>query len=192
MRSRHAVDGGVGVLLRKPLSVALAQSDAHDAESPIERHLTLFDLVMIGAAGTIGSGVFTLVGLIAHSYAGPASFISFAVAGIACVFSGISYAELAGLIPAEGGAYSYAFVALGELPAFIAGLCLTLEFGVSGSAIARVWSDKIVAWNDTRYSEATAARDGFELYLLDPVPALQLSPLAGVLMLACVGILLKV
>jgi hypothetical protein len=31
---------------------------------------------------------------------------------------------------------SYAFVALGELPAFIAGWCLTLEFGVSGSAVA--------------------------------------------------------
>ena len=31
------------------------------------RHLTLFDLVVIGVAGTIGSGIFAIVGLIGSS-----------------------------------------------------------------------------------------------------------------------------
>lgn len=49
------------------------------------------------------------------------------LAGIGCVFSGLSYAELSSIIPSEGGTYAYAFVALGELPAIVTAWCLTLE-----------------------------------------------------------------
>lgn len=59
--------------------------------------------------------------------AGPAAVLSWVLAGIGCVFSGLSYAELSSTIPSEGGAYAYAFVALGELPATITAWCLTLE-----------------------------------------------------------------
>ena len=61
--------------------------------------------------------------------AGPAGIVSWALAGIGCIFSGLSYAELSSVIPAQGGAYAYAFVALGELPAAITAWCLTLEVG---------------------------------------------------------------
>lgn len=53
--------------------------------------------------------------------------MSWILAGIGCVFSGLSYAELSSVIPSEGGTYAYAFVALGELPAIITAWCLTLE-----------------------------------------------------------------
>lgn len=53
--------------------------------------------------------------------------MSWLLAGIGCVFSGLSYAELSSIIPSEGGTYAYAFVALGELPAIITAWCLTLE-----------------------------------------------------------------
>lgn len=59
--------------------------------------------------------------------AGPAGIISWLLAGVGCVFSGLSYAELSSIIPSEGGTYAYAFVALGELPAAITAWCLTLE-----------------------------------------------------------------
>lgn len=59
--------------------------------------------------------------------AGPAGIVSWVLAGIGCVFSGLSYAELSSIIPSEGGAYAYAFVTLGELPATITAWCLTLE-----------------------------------------------------------------
>jgi hypothetical protein len=101
------------------------------------RHLTLFDLVSIGVGGTIGSGIFVINGLIAHSHAGPATFLSWIVSGAAAMLSGCCYAELSGRIPAVGSSYAYAFVALGELPAFVTAGLLTLEFLLSGSAVAR-------------------------------------------------------
>jgi APA family basic amino acid/polyamine antiporter len=121
-----------------------AQSNKHHAPPP--RHLTLFDLVSIGVGGTIGSGIFVLNGLIAHSYAGPATFISWIISGFAALLSGCCYAELSGRIPSAGSSYAYAYVALGELPAFVVAGMLTLEFLLSGSAVARSWGDKVVEW----------------------------------------------
>ncbi|CAN0523263.1 unnamed protein product, partial [Ectocarpus sp. 12 AP-2014] len=127
-------------LFGRPLSVVLMEA----SNDPLVRHLTLFDLIVIGVAGTVGSGIFAIVGLIGSTYAGPAAVVSWVLAGIGCVFSGLSYAELSSIIPSEGGTYAYAFVALGELPAIITAWCLTLEFGISGAAVARAWADKIV------------------------------------------------
>eukprot|EP00984_Skeletonema_dohrnii_P002329 scaffold804_cov85-Skeletonema_dohrnii-CCMP3373.AAC.14 len=125
----------------------LQQNQTHNIHDSLpSRHLSLFDLVSIGVGGTIGSGIFVLNGLIAHSYAGPATFISWIVSGIAALLSGCCYAELSGRIPSAGSSYAYAFVALGELPAFITAFMLTLEFLLSGSAVARSWGDKVVEW----------------------------------------------
>jgi amino acid permease len=101
------------------------------------RHLTLFDLVSIGVGGTVGSGIFVLNGLIARDYAGPATSLSWTLSGMAAMLSGCCYAELSGRIPVAGSSYAYAFVALGELPAFVTAGMLTLEFLLSGSAVAR-------------------------------------------------------
>ncbi|CAM9474792.1 unnamed protein product [Ascophyllum nodosum] len=175
---------GVPALLRKPLSVMLLET----SEDTLIRHLTLFDLVIIGVAGTIGTGVFAIVGLIGSSYAGPAGVVSWLLAGVGCVFSGLSYAELSSIIPSEGGTYAYAFVALGELPAAIAAWCLTLEFGVSGAAVARVWADNILEWvllgGETRWRALGVA-------LLDPIPSLGVSPLAAILQAVWVAVLLR-
>jgi len=119
----------------------------HHHHSPLPpRHLSLFDLVSIGVGGTIGSGIFVLNGLIANQYAGPATFISWIISGIAAMLSGCCYAELSGRIPTAGSGYAYAFVALGELPAFITAGLLTIEFLFSASAVARSWGDKLVVW----------------------------------------------
>ena len=121
-----------------PLEPQTRQSSSaqhHHSQPP--RHLTLFDLVSIGVGGTIGSGIFVLNGLIAHSYAGPATFLSWMISGVAALLSGCCYAELSGRIPSAGSSYAYAFVALGELPAFVTAGMLTLEFLLSGSAVAR-------------------------------------------------------
>mmetsp|Transcript_36120 Transcript_36120/g.67040 ORF Transcript_36120/g.67040 Transcript_36120/m.67040 type:complete len:228 (-) Transcript_36120:30-713(-) len=113
------------------------QHHHHTINSLPPRHLTLFDLVSIGVGGTIGSGIFVLNGLIAHEYAGPATFLSWSISGMAALLSGCCYAELSGRIPSAGSSYAYAFVALGELPAFVTAGMLTLEFLLSGSAVAR-------------------------------------------------------
>ena len=127
------------------------------------RHLSLFDLVSMGVGGTIGSGIFVLNGLIAHSYAGPAVFISWIISGFAALLSGCCYAELSGRIPSTGSSYAYTFVALGELPAFIAAGMLSLEFLLSGSAVARSWGDKVVEWARVQLSASDHV-----IQILDP------------------------
>ena len=68
------------------------QKDRDEHEQ--DRHLTLFDLVCVGVGATVGSGVFVLIGLIARTSAGPAVFVSWAIAGVAAAISGLCYAEL--------------------------------------------------------------------------------------------------
>ena len=131
--------------LKKPLWVLQEQERQHPTHR-LERHLSLFDLWSLGVGGTIGSGIFVLTGYIAHQYAGPATVISFAISGLAAACSGMAYAELAGRLPIAGSTYLYAYVAMGELPAVLAAACLTLEYAVSGAAVARSWGDKVVLW----------------------------------------------
>jgi APA family basic amino acid/polyamine antiporter len=115
-------------------------------ENAIERHLTLVDLVAIGLGGTIGSGLFVLCGLVSHEYAGPATAISWAIAGFAACLSGCCYAEVSARIPLAGSAYSYSYVSMGELPAVLAAACLSLEYTAAAAAVARSWGDKCVLW----------------------------------------------
>jgi amino acid transporter len=133
---------------KKPLIVALPQSQTKSSEgnNSLRRHLTLFDLLCVGIGGTVGTGIFTLCGAIATGNAGPALIISWLIAGFACLINGFAYMELSTLIPCAGSTYAYAYVALGELPAVIAGWCLSLEYGISGAAVARSWSKKVLKW----------------------------------------------
>lgn len=126
--------------LVKPVHVAL--QDDHPSSAKLERNLTLFDLICIGVGGTVGSGIFVLTGLIAHEYSGPSVIFSSIIAGIACSASAVAYAELSCLVPSAGSSYVYVYIGLGELPAFITGFCLTLEYGLSGAAVAGSWGLK--------------------------------------------------
>lgn len=105
-----------------------------------EKPLGLPDLVAIGIGGTLGSGLFLLAGSAAREVAGPAVTLSFVLAAVSSLFSGMSYAEMSSRDPDCGGAYAFAYAALGELPAFLVGSCLTLEYGVASAAIARSWA----------------------------------------------------
>jgi amino acid transporter len=125
--------------LRKPKQVF----DAENKKAILERSLSLFDLICVGVGGTVGSGVFVLTGIIAHSYAGPGCVISWLIAGICCMLSALSYAELSSRMTSAGSSYAYVYYSLGELPAVIAAWCLSLEYGISGSAVARSWGEQL-------------------------------------------------
>jgi len=94
----------------------------------LHRHLSLFDLVCVGIGATVGSGVFVLIGLIAHTQAGPAVSLSWILAGISACFSGLCYAELGGRFPSVGSTYIYAKETMNEYAAVVAGASLTLEY----------------------------------------------------------------
>ena len=53
---------------------------------------------------------------------------------------------MASRVPSAGSSYAYAYYALGELPAVVAAWCLCLEYGLSGSAVARSWGEKVIIW----------------------------------------------
>jgi APA family basic amino acid/polyamine antiporter len=107
-------------------------------ESQLRRAVGTLDLTALGIGAVIGTGIFVIIGE-AIGDSGPAIVLSFLLAGITCMFSALSYSELAAAIPVSGSAYTYTYATMGELVAFIIGWDLILEYGVSIAAIAVGW-----------------------------------------------------
>lgn len=106
----------------------------------LKRSLGPISLTALGVGAIIGTGIFVLVGKAAANQAGPAIILSFVVAGLACVFAALCYAEFASMAPVAGSAYNYAYATLGELMAWIIGWDLILEYAVASSTVAHGWS----------------------------------------------------
>src|SRR5205823_4992754 len=94
----------------------------------LKRALGPINLITLGIGAIIGAGIFVLTGAAAAQYAGPAIVLSYVLAGIACAFAGLCYAEFASLIPIAGSAYTYGYATLGEIFAWIIGWDLVLEY----------------------------------------------------------------
>ena len=118
----------------------LSLPELAEFDSVLPRTLGLFSLICFGVGSTIGAGIFVLTGTVAAEHAGPAVTLSFLLASIACGFAGLCYAEFAALIPLAGSAYTYAYVAFGEITAWIVGWCLVLEYIFASALVAIGWS----------------------------------------------------
>src|SRR3954465_5363582 len=121
----------------KPLSMLL---DEMKGENRLRRILGPVQLTALGVLAIIGTGIFILTGVAAHDRTGPALMLSFVLAGLACVFAALCYAEFASMVPVGGAAYTYAYATLGELFAWIIGWDLVLEYAVSAATVADGWS----------------------------------------------------
>src|SRR5712692_155402 len=149
-------------------------AEAAAPERQMKRALGPFALTCIGIGAIIGTGIFALAGTAAAGEqlaasiwktpilnfiqswtshaplvfgrpgAGPAVMLSFVVAGVACGFAALFYAELASMIPVSGSAYTYSYATLGELIAWIIGWDLILEYAVGNMAVAVGWSGYFV------------------------------------------------
>jgi APA family basic amino acid/polyamine antiporter len=102
--------------------------------------LSRFDLIFMGVGAIIGAGIFVITGIVAATKTGPAILLSYIVAGLACAFSALAYAELSASVGGCGSAYSYAYAGLGEIIAWIVGWDLILEYTISVSAVSVGWS----------------------------------------------------
>jgi APA family basic amino acid/polyamine antiporter len=127
---------------KKPMSVLMAESG--DSGHGLKRTLGKLNLITLGIGAIIGAGIFVLTGQAAAQYAGPAVSISFIVAGFACAFAGLCYAEFASMIPIAGSAYTYAYATMGRIVAWIIGWALILEYLFSGATVAVGWSGYVV------------------------------------------------
>src|SRR3954470_24580936 len=122
---------------RKPMSMLYEEMKG---ENRLRRVLGPVQLSALGVGAVIGTGIFVLTGVAAHDKTGPALMLSFVVAGLACIFAAMCYAEFASMAPVAGSAYTYAYATLGELFAWIVGWDLVLEYAVGASTVANGWS----------------------------------------------------
>jgi APA family basic amino acid/polyamine antiporter len=106
----------------------------------LKRTLTALDLTLLGIGAIIGTGIFVLTGTAAANQAGPAITLSYVLAGLACGFAALCYAEFAAMIPIAGSAYAYAYATLGEIVAWMIGWDLILEYAVGSMTVSIGWS----------------------------------------------------
>src|ERR671939_2135781 len=112
-----------GPFSTKPQETLVAETG--EEGHSLRRAVGALDLTALGIGAVIGTGIFVIIGE-AIGDSGPAIVLSFVLAGLTCVFSALSYAELASTIPVSGSAYTYAYATMGELLAWVIGWDLVL------------------------------------------------------------------
>jgi amino acid transporter len=134
---------GFNTLFRKKtvqdilLQVEKNNADGHGS---LGRHLGVRDLAAFGIAAIIGAGIFSTIGTASHD-GGPAVIFLFLFTAIACGFAAFAYAEFASMVPVSGSAYTYSYVAFGEIIAWIIGWSLIMEYAIGNITVAISWSD---------------------------------------------------
>lgn len=121
---------------RKSIQSLISEANT---KSGLKRVMTSFDLALLGVGAIIGAGIFVITGTAAVQ-TGPALVLSFILAGLACFFAALCYAEFASTVPASGSVYTYSYATLGEFVAWVIGWDLVLEYLLAVSSIAAGWS----------------------------------------------------
>ncbi|HUN82520.1 MAG TPA: amino acid permease [Phycisphaerae bacterium] len=128
---------GSQLFARKSIKQLLEEAQG---DNRLRRILGPVQLTSLGVGCVIGAGIFVITGRAAHDTTGPALMLSFVVAGFACIFAALCYAEFASMAPVAGSAYTYAYATMGELFAWIIGWDLVLEYSVAAATVAHGWS----------------------------------------------------
>ncbi len=131
-----AAPSGHRLLIKKSIDQIQREAQGH----ALKRTLGPVNLVFLGIGCIIGAGIYVMTGNAAANFAGPAVMLSFIIAGLACAFAGLCYAELASTMPVAGSAYTYAYTTLGEVFAWTMGWLLVLEYGVAAATVAAGWT----------------------------------------------------
>ncbi|CAH0585762.1 unnamed protein product [Chrysodeixis includens] len=129
-------------------------------DTPLNRCLTTLDITLLGVGHMVGAGIYVLTGTVARHMAGPATALSFLLAGITSTLAALCYAEFGTRIPRAGSAYAYTYVSIGEFWAFIIGWNIVLEYMIGAASVARAWSGYLDAMLDGAISNATISITG--------------------------------
>ncbi|MFI8519303.1 amino acid permease [Streptomyces sp. NPDC085481] len=134
--------------------------DTEEPEHALKKSLSAWDLTVFGVGVIIGTGIFVLTGKVAKENAGPATALAFVAAGIVCALAALCYAEFASTVPVAGSAYTFAYASIGELPAWIIGWDLVLEFALGTAVVAVGWSGYVRSLMDNIGWHLPAALEG--------------------------------
>ena len=129
------------IFSKKPINELLYSKNS---EKSLKRSIGPFGLTLLGLGSIIGAGIFIVTGVASANYSGPALVLSFIISAIACAFTALCYAEFASMIPIAGSVYTYTYVTLGEIWAWMIGWVLIFEYLISASAVAVGWSSYTV------------------------------------------------
>lgn len=160
--------------------------DTEEPEHALRKSLSALDLTVFGVGVIIGTGIFVLTGTVAKSNAGPAVALSFVVAGVVCALAALCYAEFASTLPVAGSAYTFSYASLGELPAWIIGWDLVLEFALGTAVVAVGWSGYVASLLDNagwQLPEYLSSREGAHGFGFDLLAAVLVLVLTGILVL---------
>src|SRR3982751_4963533 len=130
---------------RKSIPVILREAeegltDGHGHHEGLKKVLGVRDLTFMGIAAVIGAGIFSSIGNASYN-GGPGVIFLYIFTAIACGFAALCYAEFASTVPVSGSAYTYSYVAFGEIFAWIIGWDLLMEYAIGNIAVAISWSD---------------------------------------------------
>ncbi|CAB3405531.1 unnamed protein product [Caenorhabditis bovis] len=133
---------------------------AGELSTPLRRCLTTIDITLLGVGHMIGAGIYVLTGSVVRNTAGPSIVVSFLLAGLASLLSALCYAEFGSRFPKAGSAYTYTYVGVGELWAFVIGWNIILEHMLGAAAVARSWSGYLDSLMGNVVSNSTITRIG--------------------------------
>ena len=126
---------------KKDIATILRDAEAGDAgQVSLKKVLGVRDLTFFGVAAIIGAGIFSSIGKACFD-GGPGVIYLYIFTAIACGFAALCYAEFASTVPVSGSAYTYSYVAFGEIFAWIIGWDLLMEYAIGNIAVAISWSD---------------------------------------------------
>ncbi|XP_011916081.1 PREDICTED: probable cationic amino acid transporter [Cercocebus atys] len=130
------------ILRTKPVESMLEGTGATTAHgTKLAQVLTTVDLISLGVGSCVGTGMYVVSGLVAKEMAGPGVIVSFIIAAVASILSGVCYAEFGVRVPkTTGSAYTYSYVTVGEFVAFFIGWNLILEYLIGTAAGASALS----------------------------------------------------
>jgi APA family basic amino acid/polyamine antiporter len=174
---------------KKPIAKLLAESGDEKVFRP---SLSLFHLFMLGIGAVVGAGIFVLIGIVASQHAGPGVMLSILLAPLCCALAGLCYAELSSALPSAGGAYTFIYASLGELPAWFMGCLLLLTYIVAAAAVSNGSSAYLVSFLADRgltlplylthsFGEVLKLSDGTEIVGLVNLPAILIVSLLSLL-----------
>ena len=164
------------LLRRKPLQLEPGE------ERRLARTLGWPHLMALGVGAIVGTGILTLIG-VGAAKAGPAVILSFAIAGAICACAALAYAEMATMIPVSGSAYTYSYVVLGEILAWIIGWSLILEYSLVVSAVAVGWSGYAAPLLENLFGFPRALMQGPDAGGIVNLPAVAIIVVVAVLLL---------